>query len=102
MGVEVERAAMHDAGGRRHRYGRLGLGAVTVAAMLAAMAGPAAAAKAAKPDKSSSSAAATPAAVGDNCSENEIFTAGKNGATTQFPAAGTTIKIGDTIGVYYN
>src|SRR5206468_196704 len=45
---------------------------------------------------------ANAAAVGDNCSENEIFTAGKGGATTQFPAPGVPVHAGDNIGVYYN
>src|SRR4051812_29900572 len=36
------------------------------------------------------------------CSEGEIFQAGKNGSSTQFPAAGVTVHVADTIGAYYN
>ena len=91
------------------RVARLAVGSLTAAALVAVMAGPAAAAKA---DKTSTTTATTtkagktttaaPAAAGDNCSENEIFTAGKGGATTQFPAPGVTVKPGDTVGAYYN
>jgi uncharacterized repeat protein (TIGR01451 family) len=37
-----------------------------------------------------------------NCSEAEIFQVGKGGPSTQFPAVGVTVHVGDTIGAFYN
>ena len=92
----------------RTRIARLTVGSLTVAALVAALAAPAAAAKAdkttptTKAGNTTSAPAAAPAAAGDNCSENEIFTAGKGGPTTQFPASTVTVKPGYTVGAYYN
>src|SRR5437763_921178 len=80
------------------RFTQLAVGSLTAGVIVAAMAAPAAAAKVT--NKTNTTAA--PAAAGDNCSENEIFTAGKGGPTTQFPAPGVTVKAGDTVGAFYN
>src|SRR5438874_1353188 len=98
MGDEVgtPSATAASPAGWRARTGRLLLAAGLVTTVLGGMASPA---FDAKNDKASSAAAAANPA---GCSENEIFTAGKNGPSTRFPNPKTPVSVGATVGAYYN
>src|SRR5436305_1877834 len=74
--------------GTSRRFTRFVLGSLTAGVMVAATAAMAAPAAAAKDTSKTTKTTAGPAATaGENCSENEIFTAGKGGATPQVDLA---------------